>query len=462
MPQKLTIDYRVLFDQVPGHRGFLLIEHNWATGTFANESQISLIFGPGSTRQEFEVGSGRLRGFLAVVKLGTDHIWTGFDHLMFLIALLLPAMLVRQDGRWRDGAAFMPSLINVVKIVTAFTIAHTITLSLASLGVVSCPRLIEVTIAASIAIAAADLVYPLFRGRVWIVVFGFGLFHGFGFAGALEEMGLLRENLALSLLGFNLGVELGQFAIVILLFPVLFVLRRLAVYRQLLLPAAATLMIVISIGWVVERAMDVNLPGLGTVRLDGLARTLMTGPRVLSRLAQEAAMRHPSAPAVRCDGERCRDEELARQANGLADVLVAAGLTRGKRVAVWLGKSAKVPVAFHGTFAGGGTLVPIDPKSPLDQVVRIIRSTGATHLVTERERRANVVRALAACPSITYVIGPDPGEGIPVSCSPWSDVPAGDHSPEVSLMELDSGAHPAHLGHSTGQPKLIRTPTTAP
>lgn len=266
VPQKLTIDYRVLFDQVPGHRGFLLIEHNWATGTFANESQISLIFGPGSTRQEFEVGSGRLRGFLAVVKLGTDHIWTGFDHLMFLIALLLPAMLVRQDGRWRDGAAFMPSLINVVKIVTAFTIAHTITLSLASLGVVSLPRrLIEVTIAASIAIAAADLVYPLFRGRVWIVVFGFGLFHGFGFAGALEEMGLLRENLALSLLGFNLGVELGQFAIVILLFPVLFVLRRLAVYRQLLLPAAATLMIVISMGWVVERAMDVNLPGLGTV-----------------------------------------------------------------------------------------------------------------------------------------------------------------------------------------------------
>ena len=299
MPQKLTIDYRVLFDQVPGHRGFLLIEHNWATGTFANESQISLIFSPGSTRQEFEVGSGRLRGFLAVVKLGTDHIWTGFDHLMFLIALLLPAMLVRQDGRWRDGAAFMPSLINVVKIVTAFTIAHTITLSLASLGVVSLPRrLIEVIIAASIAIAAADLVYPVFRGRVWLVVFGFGLFHGFGFAGALEEMGLLRENLALSLLGFNLGVELGQFAIVILLFPVLFALRRLAVYRQLLLPAAAT-------------ADDRDLDGVGggtglgcqparswNGRLDGLARTLMTGPA----RPQPAGAGGGDAPPVRTGG----------------------------------------------------------------------------------------------------------------------------------------------------------------
>jgi hypothetical protein len=153
-----------------------------------------------------------------------------------------------------------------VKIVTAFTVAHTITLSLASLGIVCLPRrLIEVIIAVSIAIAAADLVYPVFRGRVWLVVFGFGLFHGFGFAGALEEMGLLRENLALSLLGFNLGVEIGQFVIVVLLFPVLFAFRGLTAYRRLLLPAAATLMLVVSMGWVVERAADVQLPGLGTV-----------------------------------------------------------------------------------------------------------------------------------------------------------------------------------------------------
>ena len=167
-------------------------------------------------------------------------------------------------------------------------------------------------------------------------------------------------------------------------------------------------------------------------------------------------MRHPSAPAVRCDGDTLSYEELARRANGLARVLVAAGLTRGKRVAVWLGKSAKVPVAFHGTFAGGGTLVPIDPKSPLDQVVRIIRSTGATHLVTEPERRANVVRALAACPCVTHVIGLDPGDGIPVPCLPWTDVlaQADDHPPDVSLIELDP-AYILHTSGSTGQPKLI-------
>jgi hypothetical protein len=186
--------------------------------------------------------------------------------VMFLVALLLPAVLVRRDGRWRDASGFKPALLNVVKIVTAFTVAHSITLSLAALGLVSLPgRLVEVIIAASIAVAAADLVYPVFRGRIWLVVFGFGLFHGFGFAGALEEMGLLRDNLALSLAGFNLGVEFGQLAIVLLVFPVLFALRRLSAYPRLLLPSAAAVMIFVSTGWVLERAFDVQLPGLRTM-----------------------------------------------------------------------------------------------------------------------------------------------------------------------------------------------------
>ena len=262
MPERLTFDYSVLFAEEPGHRGFLLVEYNWATGTFANEAGISLVFSPGNTRQEFDVThGGRLRGFLAVVRLGTEHIWMGFDHVMFLIALLLPAVLVRKGGRWRETAAFMPSLINVVKIVTAFTVAHSVTLTLAALGLVHLPgRFVEVVIAASIAVAALDVLRPVFRGRIWIVVFGFGLFHGFGFAGALEEMGLLREHLGLSLFGFNLGVELGQLAIVAVVFPLLFALRTLPAYRTLLLPAAAAAMIVVSTAWVLERAFDFALP----------------------------------------------------------------------------------------------------------------------------------------------------------------------------------------------------------
>lgn len=167
-------------------------------------------------------------------------------------------------------------------------------------------------------------------------------------------------------------------------------------------------------------------------------------------------MRHPSGLAVRCDDETLSYAELARQANGLARVLVDTGLQRGNRVAVWLPKSVKVPVAFHGTFAAAGTLVPIDPKAPLDQVVRIIRATGATHLVTEPGRRSHVVRALDTCPSITQVVGLDPGEAILPACVPWSAVhaEADDHPPGRPVIELDP-AYILHTSGSTGQPKLI-------
>lgn len=205
--------------------------------------------------------SGRLRGFLAVVGLGTEHIWEGIDHIMFLFALLLAAVLRREEGRWQVVERFTPALVNVVKIVTAFTVAHSVTLSLAALGLVRLPgRLVEVVIAASIAIAAADLLFPLFKGRVWVIVFGFGLFHGFGFAGALSEMGVLGEHLGLSLLAFNLGVELGQVAIVIVLFPLLFLARRWPIYRKVVLPVAAVSMILVASVWVIERAFDVDIP----------------------------------------------------------------------------------------------------------------------------------------------------------------------------------------------------------
>lgn len=267
VPGRLAFDYSVLLDEEPSHRGFMIIEHNWATGTIANEGQISLVFSPDARHQEFDITTGgRWRGFVAVVKLGVDHIWMGVDHVMFLVALLLPAVLVRRDRRWLAIENFMPALINVVKIVTAFTLAHSVTLSLASLGILHLPvRLVEVIIAGSIAVAAADILFPLFHGRIWLVVFGFGLFHGFGFAAAMEEIGVLREHIGLTLFGFNLGVELGQLAIVVVTFPLLFVVRRLAIYRDLALPLAAAAMIVISSVWVVERSFDVKLPRPGMV-----------------------------------------------------------------------------------------------------------------------------------------------------------------------------------------------------
>lgn len=262
VPDLLTFDYSVLFDEVPGHRGFLIIEHNWGTGTFANEAGISAVFSPSSRRQSIDIqAGGRLRGFLGVVRLGIEHIWMGLDHVVFLVALLLPAVLRRENGRWEPVERFRPALINVLKIVTAFTVAHTLTLTLAALGVIHLPgRLVESAIAVSIAVAAADILFPVLHRRVWLVVFFFGLFHGFGFAGALEEMGVLTENLGLSLFGFNLGVEIGQVVIVAAVFPFLFLVRSFWAYRRLAVQAAAVAMILVASVWVYERAFDVDVP----------------------------------------------------------------------------------------------------------------------------------------------------------------------------------------------------------
>ena len=262
IPENLTFDYNVLFEEEPSHRGFLLVEYNWATGTFANESQISLVFRPDDRRKDFDLTtSGKMRGFLAVVQLGMEHIWEGIDHILFLVALLIPAVLRRENGQWQPVERFTPALIQVVKIVTAFTVAHSLTLSLAALGVVRPPgRLVEAVIAASIIIVAADLLVPIFEKRLWLVVIGFGLFHGFGFAGALSEMGVLGEYRWLSLLAFNLGVEIGQVVIVAVLVPVLFAVRRPKLYRRWAVPMAAVGLILIAGVWATERTFGVAVP----------------------------------------------------------------------------------------------------------------------------------------------------------------------------------------------------------
>ena len=158
---------------------------------------------------------------------------------------------------------------NVIKIVTCFTIAHTITLSLAALGIITLPsRLIESVIAISIALAAFHNIRPLVNGKEWIIAFVFGLFHGFGFASVLAEKGIGGDYLVLSLFGFNLGVEIGQLAIIMLIFPVLFLLRKTSFYRIILIVGSAFL-IFMSLYWFTERIFDIELP-LG----DFVVRTL--------------------------------------------------------------------------------------------------------------------------------------------------------------------------------------------
>ncbi|MBV8401949.1 MAG: HupE/UreJ family protein, partial [Acetobacteraceae bacterium] len=189
-PEILTIKYTLLFDLDPQHRGLLRLEEQGRTHT--------AIFSPEHDTWRLEGHSVALgRQFLEYFGTGVWHIWTGFDHILFLCSLLLPAVLERGRGRWQAVTTFRPAFFEVLRIVTAFTIAHSITLSLAVLGFITLPsRLIESTIAASVVIAALNNLYPLIEKRLWIVAFLFGLVHGLGFANVLTDLALPKPALA--------------------------------------------------------------------------------------------------------------------------------------------------------------------------------------------------------------------------------------------------------------------------
>jgi hypothetical protein len=190
------------------------------------------VFAPATQTQRFEIGAPD--PWLALFEFGREgvwHIWIGFDHILFLLTLLLPAVLRRSAGAWRPVERFRGAFWSVARVVTAFTLAHSITLGLAASGIVALPGpLVESVIAASVVVAAVNNVRPVITRRLWAVSFAFGLVHGFGFAGALTELGLGGANLAPALAGFNLGVEAGQLAIVAVFLPLAFLVRSTNIY----------------------------------------------------------------------------------------------------------------------------------------------------------------------------------------------------------------------------------------
>ena len=262
LPETIDVTYDVFLEEMPQHLTMALVEENWRTGTFQNESTPFMIFRrPGQTQTLDLTAGGLWQGFSAVVNLGILHILEGIDHVLFLVALLLPSVLRRRENSlWKPVGKFSTAFIYIIKIATAFTIAHSITLCLATLQIVQVPsRLVESIIAASIGLAALDIFIPIFRGRSWLIIFLFGLFHGFGFADVLAELGVTSQNALLSLFGFNLGVEIGQLAIIAVVFPILYFLRRQRFYSGFVIKSGASLLGVTSLYWFVERAFDVNI-----------------------------------------------------------------------------------------------------------------------------------------------------------------------------------------------------------
>ncbi len=252
-PDAIEVDYQLLFDINPQHRGLLRLE-------LPDQAQ-TRIFAPEQPSHRIALrASSPFRSLLDFGKEGVFHILYGFDHLLFLLTLLLPSVLYREGRRWHVEDRFQDILWNVLKVVTAFTVAHSITLSLAVFEVVQLPsRWVEAIIALSIIVAAVDNLYPIFFGRRWVFAFSFGLIHGFGFAGALLDFGLSENALLFALGGFNLGVEAGQLAMVALFLPLAYRLRRSFLYRPPAMAAASVFIIGLASIWFIERAFNLRL-----------------------------------------------------------------------------------------------------------------------------------------------------------------------------------------------------------
>jgi HupE / UreJ protein len=191
---------------------------------------------------------------------GAHHIWTGYDHMLFLTTLLLSAVVMRSANKWKPVKSFTGTIWATAKVVTAFTLAHSITLSAAALGIVQLPsRVVESVIAASVAIAAVNNLFPIVSRRIWIAAFVFGLMHGFGFASVLTDLGLPPARKLVALFSFNVGVELGQLAVVAALLPILFLIRRTGAYTRVALPAGSMVIAVIGLLWFFQRATGTSI-----------------------------------------------------------------------------------------------------------------------------------------------------------------------------------------------------------
>ena len=258
-PTRAELDYTLFATTDPTHRGILL-----QAEAAAAHPQVLPPGGPPVPLSLDATSDDASKAWLGIFLAGVHHIWVGLDHVLFLNALLLPAVLRREGKAWMPAQAWRPALMNVLGVVTAFTVAHSITLGLAAFDIVNPPsRWIESLIALSVLLAALNNIWPVMVETRWRLTFAFGLVHGFGFAGPLRDLGLSRAELAMPLLLFNLGVEAGQLAIVAVLVPAAWAARRWRGYRRWVLVAGSMAVAVLALAWLVERLFDVQIPGVG-------------------------------------------------------------------------------------------------------------------------------------------------------------------------------------------------------
>lgn len=260
LPDRLEIRHSMFFEKDRLHRGLLLVEYNAKTDTTYPGEYTAMVFSPTNDEQTLDLTDiPALMGPRQMIPQGVWHIWIGIDHILFLLALMLPTVLQRSDGGWKPVDRFSQALWNLLKIVTVFTIAHSVTLLLAALDFVALPsRLVESVIALSIILVALNNIFNKVReGSLWIVL-GLGLFHGLGFASVMGHLPFRMVDLLGVVVGFNIGVELGQIAIVAVVFPLLYWLRKTRLYQPMILQGVSAVLVVIAGWWFLQRAFELG------------------------------------------------------------------------------------------------------------------------------------------------------------------------------------------------------------
>lgn len=274
--RKFMLDYDVIMHQVMNHVAFVSIRSDWETGNLQNSSAEALVIQRNTGDNliyplEVSLQKGSwLKGFKSMLGLGMEHIKEGTDHLLFLLVLLLPAMLLTNKGSWSKFGGIKYSLGRLLKIITAFTLGHSTTLLVGALGWLKLPpQPVEILIAFSILVSAVHAMRPIFPGKEMYVAAGFGLIHGLAFATILSNLGLSAGTLAMSILGFNLGIEIMQLLIVIIIIPWLILLSKTPAYKWIRI-TGAVLAATAAVAWISERAS--GNPNVITLFISKLSR----------------------------------------------------------------------------------------------------------------------------------------------------------------------------------------------
>lgn len=250
----LSIDYSLLFDLDRQHRGLLTLQIDGALFTTVLGPQTGTVsFGGDATQSSWQV-------FKTYFHEGLWHVWTGLDHMLFLAGLFLPAVLWRTRAGWQVAPSLRGAVWQTAGIVTAFTLAHATTLSLAALGWVHWPsRWVESAVAATVAFAGFNNLVPMVHRRLAAIAAVFGLIHGSAIASALIDLGLPVSGRVWALAAFNFGVEAAQLSLVATVIPLTFVFRRSVLYRRCILLPGSAIVTTIGVLWFIQRAFLVPI-----------------------------------------------------------------------------------------------------------------------------------------------------------------------------------------------------------